>query len=69
MVTVHQRWGENDAELIRSVLSTGGIESQPSRFAQASYPLSVNSLGRIELDMTLEDVERAMQLIEANPAD
>jgi len=65
MVTVHESWGENDAELIRSVLAADGIPSHLSHFSQAAYPMSVNGMGRIEINVASKDAQRAAKLINA----
>ncbi len=64
MITVHESWGENDAELIRSMLAAGGITSHLSHFSQAAYPMSVNGMGRIEISVAKDVASRAAKLIE-----
>lgn len=66
MVTVHVSWVENEAELIQSMLSADGIESRLSHFSQAPYPTPGIFLGRIEINVDPENVERALKLIEAD---
>jgi len=68
MVTVHESWGENDAELIRSMLTASGIESFLSGFPQSVYPMTVDGLGRIEIKVASENAERAVKLIDADSA-
>jgi len=63
MITVHESWGENDAELIRSVLAADGIESHLSHFSQTYFPSSVNGMGRIEINVASDDAARAAKLI------
>lgn len=65
LVTVHEAWGETDAELIRSVLKAEGIDSFLSNFPQTVYPMTVDGLGRIEIRVAAKHVERAAELINA----
>lgn len=65
-VAVYTVGGEIQAELLRSVLEAGGIES----FVQAAgvggaYPVNVGDLGAARLFVRAQDRARAVELIEA----
>jgi hypothetical protein len=65
IVRVHSVQGQPEADLIKSLLESNGIESYTKGQAvQSVHPFTVDGLGEIRILVREEDAERARQIIQ-----
>lgn len=59
-VTIHECWGDQEADIIVSCLGAHGINARTNtEIAHSLFPLAVDGLGKVEILVTEDDVKAA----------